>query len=146
MQLFIYATYWVCTVVSTVGYGDYTGGTTLEYLVSIAIEFFGFIIFALIQFAVLSFTEVNNSYETYVEELDFQALVWFNALEAQNDSKKGMPAMMHEEIKKYIYTSYRENYSTVLEYSFFDCLKPKMQNEVIDFLFMNTKLMFSDFF
>ena len=48
-QLFIYATYWVCTVVTTVGYGDYTGSTSIEYAFSFAIEFFGFFIFALIQ-------------------------------------------------------------------------------------------------
>ena len=47
-QLFVYSTYWVCTIVTTVGYGDYTGGTTLEYIVSFAIEFFGFIIFSMI--------------------------------------------------------------------------------------------------
>ena len=48
IQLFIYSTYWVCTVVTTVGYGDYTGGTTIEYVFSFAIEFFGFVIFSLI--------------------------------------------------------------------------------------------------
>ena len=83
--MFIYATYWVCTVVTTVGYGDYNaGGTTLEYLVSIAIEFSGFIVFALIQFAVLAITDVDNSFEAYVQVLDFHALVWFKALEQQN--------------------------------------------------------------
>ena len=29
-QLVIFATYWVCTVITTVGYGDYFGTTTLE--------------------------------------------------------------------------------------------------------------------
>ena len=53
LQLVIYATYWVCTVVTTVGYGDYTGGTTLEYAFSFAIEFCGFVIFAVLQVAVI---------------------------------------------------------------------------------------------
>lgn len=44
----IYATYWVCTVITTVGYGDYTGNTTLEYEFTFAIEFLGFIIFAIL--------------------------------------------------------------------------------------------------
>ena len=47
-QLLVFSTYWVCTVVTTVGYGDYTGGTTLEYIFTFSIEFFGIIIFALI--------------------------------------------------------------------------------------------------
>ena len=48
IQITIYSTYWVCTVVTTVGYGDYYGSTTLEYIVSFAIEFFGFVIFAVL--------------------------------------------------------------------------------------------------
>ena len=51
-QLYIFSTYWVCTVVTTVGYGDYTGGTTLEYEVTIFFEFFGFVIFTVLQLAV----------------------------------------------------------------------------------------------
>ena len=30
-QLYVFSTYWVFTVITTVGYGDYSGGTTLEY-------------------------------------------------------------------------------------------------------------------
>ena len=52
-QLFVFSTYWVCTVITTLGYGDYTGGTSLEYLFTLAVELFGFIIFATLQIAVL---------------------------------------------------------------------------------------------
>ena len=34
-ELYVFSTYWVCTVITTVGYGDYAGGTTLEYEVSL---------------------------------------------------------------------------------------------------------------
>lgn len=46
LELMIFADYWVCTVVTTVGYGDYSGGTSIEYVFTFAIEFFGFVIFA----------------------------------------------------------------------------------------------------
>lgn len=46
LSLIVFADYWVCTVITTVGYGDYSGGTSIEYMFSIAIEFFGFVIFA----------------------------------------------------------------------------------------------------
>ena len=39
---YIFALYWVFTVLTTVGYGDYAGGTTNEYLVTICFEFVGF--------------------------------------------------------------------------------------------------------
>jgi len=34
-QLYVFSTYWVFTVITTVGYGDYAGGTTLEYEVTL---------------------------------------------------------------------------------------------------------------
>ena len=51
-RIYIFSVYWVCTVVTTVGYGDYSGGTTLEYIYTICLEFFGMILFASIQIAV----------------------------------------------------------------------------------------------
>lgn len=45
-QLLIFANYWICTAVTTVGYGDYSGGTTLEYQFVTLVEFLGFILFA----------------------------------------------------------------------------------------------------
>ena len=46
MRLYVFSIYWVCTVITTVGYGDYSGGTTLEYEYTMCLEFFGLIVFA----------------------------------------------------------------------------------------------------
>ena len=53
IELMIFADYWVSTVVTTAGYGDYTGGTSIEYIFSFGIEFFGFVIYAALQIAIL---------------------------------------------------------------------------------------------
>ena len=52
-RLYIFSIYWVCETITTVGYGDYTGGTTLELEYSIFLEFFGLIVFATMQTAVM---------------------------------------------------------------------------------------------
>lgn len=52
-QLILFSTYWVCTVITCVGYGDYTGSTSVEYLFSLGIELFGFIIFAVLRISIL---------------------------------------------------------------------------------------------
>lgn len=52
-QLYIFSVYWVCTVITTVGYGDYAGGTTLELSVTIFLEFLGLVVFSVLQVAVL---------------------------------------------------------------------------------------------
>ncbi len=53
ISLIIFSNYWICTVVTTLGYGDYTGGTSLEYTFSICVAFFGFVIYAVLQISVL---------------------------------------------------------------------------------------------
>ncbi len=53
LDLMVFANYWVCTVITTVGYGDYTGSTSLEYSFTFMIEFLGFVIFSVLQIAVL---------------------------------------------------------------------------------------------
>jgi len=40
--------YWVFEVITTVGYGDFAGGTTAEFLVSLLIEFSGLIVFTVL--------------------------------------------------------------------------------------------------
>ena len=47
-QLYVFSVYWVCTVVTTVGYGDYAGGTTLELIYTICLEFFGLVVFSVL--------------------------------------------------------------------------------------------------
>ena len=53
MRLYVFSIYWVCTVITTVGYGDYSGGTTLEYEYTMCLEFFGLLVFATMQTAVM---------------------------------------------------------------------------------------------
>jgi hypothetical protein len=47
-NLYIFVFYWIFTIFTTVGYGDFTGGTTGEYLVTIAIEFAAIICFTVL--------------------------------------------------------------------------------------------------
>ena len=62
-KLYIFVDYWVFTVVTTTGYGDFVGGTTVEYLVSILISFGGIIVFAVLTILVTSLAESGFSYE-----------------------------------------------------------------------------------
>ena len=62
IELIIFADTWVSTVVTTVGYGDYTGSTSLELGFTIAIEFFGFLIFAVLMIAISKVLGSDSSY------------------------------------------------------------------------------------
>lgn len=51
-QIYVFAAYWIFTVITTVGYGDYTGGTTIEYLISIVLEFTGLCVFSVLMYMI----------------------------------------------------------------------------------------------
>ena len=61
----MFSSYWVCTTISTVGYGDYSGGTTLEYIVSLGLEFFGLVVFSLLEVTVKTIIKYDVSYENF---------------------------------------------------------------------------------
>ena len=54
-QLFVFAYYWVWEVITTVGYGDYTGNTENEYIFSIVLEFVGMTFFSILMALITGF-------------------------------------------------------------------------------------------
>ena len=48
------------------GYGDYTPGTTMEYLVVLFMELVGIAVFAMLQMAVTRVVKSDYSYESYL--------------------------------------------------------------------------------
>ena len=47
MQIYIESFYWINTVLTTVGFGDFSGGNSMEYLYSCLLEFVGLLFFSL---------------------------------------------------------------------------------------------------
>ena len=47
-QVYIFSMYWIFTVLTTVGFGDFTGATSKEYVFSICLEFCGLTFFSLL--------------------------------------------------------------------------------------------------
>lgn len=83
-QIYVFSVYWVCTVVTTVGYGDYSGGTTLEYCYTMALEFFGLVVFSVLQVAVRQVVNHDATFEKYISEIDEKITIWLNDLEKAN--------------------------------------------------------------
>ncbi len=77
IDLMIFSHYWICTVITSVGYGDYTGGTTLEYTFTICVAFFGFVIFSVLQIAVVKIVKNDKDVTSFIRDYDFRTLKWF---------------------------------------------------------------------
>lgn len=136
LQMLVFSNYWICTVITTVGYGDYAGGSTLEYQFTTAVEFLGFVLFAMLQIAVLQFVTLKNrNFGSFLTNIEMEALAWFNRLERASGAGS-LPRGLYESMKDRITWSFRNDHTIILnEYDFFRVLPPKMQNELIEYLF-----------
>jgi hypothetical protein len=61
-QLYVFSVYWILTVITTVGFGDYTGGTMLEYLITVFLEFTGLIVFSVLMILITNVVESNYNF------------------------------------------------------------------------------------
>ena len=64
-QIYVFALYWVLTTVVTVGYGDYYGGTRIEYCLSMAYEFLGILFVSFLMFSINSVANSVNDFAHY---------------------------------------------------------------------------------
>ena len=64
-ELYVFSVYWIMTVVTTVGYGDYSGGTMIEYMVSVFLEFTGLIVFSVLMFLIRKVAESEYDFSIY---------------------------------------------------------------------------------
>ena len=61
---YVFSFYWIFEVITTVGYGDYSGATKMEFVFSIILEFLGLTLFSFLIGSITSFFESNDSFES----------------------------------------------------------------------------------
>ena len=145
-QLYVFSVYWVCTVITCVGYGDYTGKTSLEYCFCFILEFFGIIVFAVLQIAVQQVVKNDPTFTKYINEMDWQITFWLMKLEKSNQ-RKSIPKELFEAMQLDLWRRFRRDPNLIVtEYDFFKQLTPKIQDQVVKLLFQDTLADFSDFF
>ena len=68
--------YWVFTVLTTVGYGDFTGGEIPEYIYTMFLEFAGISFFAALTGLLTSLVTTGKSYEQMVADKTEETNLW----------------------------------------------------------------------
>ena len=77
-QQYVLSIYWIFTLVTTVGYGDFYGSTTLEYFISILFEFGGFIVLAGIFWLMVQLLERDYDFLTFLSEKQTYCEYWLS--------------------------------------------------------------------
>ena len=115
----------MCTVVTTVGYGDYAGGTTLEYMFTIFLEFFGMVVFSVLEVTVQQVVNIE-SFVDFLNKKNDELTVWFKVLERSNQPRF-LPNDLYETMKESLERSFRKDFNMVVEeYDFYYKLSPRL--------------------
>ena len=80
-QLYIFSIYWICETISTVGYGDFTGGTTIEIACSLILETIGFIFYSVMMVRTSQAFDQNFDVSYYRQQKIQEADQWLLRLE-----------------------------------------------------------------
>ena len=79
--MYVFSLYWTFTTLTTVGYGDYYGSTSREYLVTLAFEFIGFCYNAILISIMSNVFSAEVSFEDLLKERMDGLLIWMKKIE-----------------------------------------------------------------
>lgn len=80
-EIYVFSYYWVFTTLTTVGYGDYAGGNSREYLVTLLFEFTGFCYNAVLISIMSSFFENTITFEDLLNSRLDEMDLWMKRIE-----------------------------------------------------------------
>ena len=83
-SIYVFSYYWIFTVITTVGYGDYTGGNSLELSYSMGLEFTGLMTFSVLMLALGRVIGAQYSFDDYLQEKYWNLNLWILMLEKSN--------------------------------------------------------------
>ena len=66
-QQYVFSIYWVFESITTVGYGDYTGNRSIEYIFTIFLEFIGVTFFSVMTARMQTFAQRDGGYEDLLQ-------------------------------------------------------------------------------
>lgn len=81
---YIFSFYWIFEVITTVGYGDYAGATSEEYIFSIILEFLGLTFFSFLMGSITGIFNTSDNFDDLIEEKLDSLDMWIKKIEKSN--------------------------------------------------------------
>lgn len=130
-SIYIFAFYWIFEVITTVGYGDYSGKTQNEYIFSILLEFLGLTFFSFLMGSITSIFSTSDNFDDLIEQKLDSLDMWIKKIEKSNKPFHIQPTL-YNDIRKYVEQAFLYDFNLVIEeFSFYQQITPKMQTDLI---------------
>ena len=125
-DLYIDSFYFILTTITTVGYGDYSGYNSDEYLFSMFVEFVGLSFFSFLMGSINTMLSGTQRFEDLInqrlEELD----MWMRKLELASKKKK-LPNRLYRDIKRNVESAFVYDFNLLIEeFDFYKFLPPHL--------------------
>lgn len=133
MTVYVTATYWVITTLTTVGYGDYKGYQSQEYLLQMAVEFLGIGIFSYLMGSINNLVGSESTLQDIIDERFEDIELWLRKLEKARS--KNFSKQLYDSIKEYTEISYYYDFILIQNNEFFNQLKPRIRHRLVNALF-----------
>jgi hypothetical protein len=111
---YIFAFYWIFEVITTVGYGDYSGKTSYEYIFSIALEFLGLTFFSFLMGSINGIFNTSDNFDDLIEEKLDSLDMWIKKIEKSNKPFHIQPTL-YNDIRKYVEQAFLYDFNLVIE-------------------------------
>jgi hypothetical protein len=128
---YIFSFYWIFEVITTVGYGDYSGATSEEYIFSIVLEFLGLTFFSFLMGSINGIFNTSDNFDDLIEEKLDSLDMWIKKIEKSNKPFHIQPTL-YNDIRKYVEQAFLYDFNLVIEeFQFYQQITPKMQTDLI---------------
>lgn len=111
---YIFAFYWIFEVITTVGYGDYSGATSEEYIFSIVLEFIGLTFFSFLMGSINGIFNTKDNFDDLIEEKLDSLDMWIKKIEKSNKPFHIQPTL-YNDIRKYVEQAFLYDFNLVIE-------------------------------
>jgi hypothetical protein len=97
-----------------VGYGDYSGSTSGEYIFSIALEFMGLTFFSFLMGSINGIFNTSDNFDDLIEEKLDSLDMWIKKIEKSNKPFHIQPTL-YNDIRKYVEQAFLYDFNLVIE-------------------------------
>ncbi len=116
-QVYIFALYWIFTVLTTVGFGDFTGVSTDEYLFSICLEFCGLTFFSLLTGLITPLVTPDKNFVGMQLDKSDSLDLWIKKLQQANSTIVSfyLPAELYLSVSETVEEAFKNDYNLIIE-------------------------------